>query len=41
VVLYDREDHAHKTPLGTISYFERGLHESWVDVAGRALATRE
>jgi hypothetical protein len=41
VALYDREDHAYKTPLGTISYLEDDLHESWVDVAGRALAIRE
>ena len=40
VELYDRNDHAYKTKVGAISYFEDGRHEIWVDVAGRALATR-
>ena len=40
VALYDRDDHAYKTKLGSISYLEDGLHDSWIDVAGRALATR-
>ena len=39
-ILYDRNDHAYKTELGVIAYTEGEHHESWVEVTGRALATR-
>jgi len=40
VALYDRNDHAHNTRGRNHKLRGGGHHENWVDVAGRALATR-